>query len=182
MILEALSPREQAQLLYDSLASQDMNARVTAGFAISSLQSWGFPADSYSSLLRLKYDEPISFDTFFRGMASAIGAFRAPNMSAIARSDRERADAVFNIIDLDGSGEIEFSELKVLLISWGMTAKEAEHTIVSLDTNGDGAISRDEFYTNFVPVWRYAWDEIKDSVHRAHLIGAAKHAQVAQVV
>ena len=176
-MLEALSPSEQAQLLYDSLTAET-KGNVTAEKAVQALQSWGFPADCYVSLERMEADDPVKFPTFFRAMQSAVGVFRTPGLSAIARSDRERADAIFDLLDLDGSGEIEMAELKVLLVSWGMTLREAEITCIAHDTNGDGLINREEFFVNFVPVWRYAWDEIKDSVRRTHIIEQAKHAQV----
>ena len=176
-MLEALSPSEQAQLLYDSLVAET-KGNVTAQKAVQALQSWGFPADCYVSLERMEADAPVKFPTFFRAMQSAVGAFRTPGLSAIARSDRERADAIFDLLDLDGSGEIEISELKVLLVSWGMTLREADHTCHVHDIRGNGLISRDNFFRNFVPVWRYAWDEIKDSVRRNHRIEQAKHVKV----
>lgn len=155
VLVEALSPREQAQLLYDTL-QRDSGAGhlVTAGVAARALQTWGWPKEAWASLHDLGEAENISFDTFFRSMQSAVGVFRMPGLSAIARSDRERSDAVFDLLDLDRSGVIELRELKILLVSWGVTAKEAETTILALDNNGDGMIDREEFYRNFVAVWR----------------------------
>lgn len=175
--MEALSPKEQASLLFDLLQRDSGSARVvTASAARKALSEWGIPRDAVSALEELPAERPISAETFFRAMQSSVGLFQAPGLAATARSDRERADAVFDLLDLDESGYIEMGELKVLLVSWGVTIREAESTIRALTKSGNGVIDREEFFKHFVPVWRYAWEEIKDSVRRSRNIGLARQS------
>lgn len=52
---------------------------------------------------------------------------------------------IFDEIDLDESGYIEFEELKELLYGCGLGTKQVEAFIDIADANGDGKISREEF-------------------------------------
>jgi Ca2+-binding EF-hand superfamily protein len=53
--------------------------------------------------------------------------------------------AVFDIMDVDGDGEITREEFSRLLEVWGVTTPEAMQTFDRMDANGDGVISRQEF-------------------------------------
>ncbi|MBM7167612.1 EF-hand domain-containing protein [Streptomyces sp. G44] len=53
--------------------------------------------------------------------------------------------AVFDIMDVDGDGQITREEFSRLLEVWSVTAPEAMQTFDRMDANGDGVISRQEF-------------------------------------
>jgi len=64
------------------------------------------------------------------------------------KSPSQRADQAFDYLDKDGSGAISSVELKKSLCELGQTLTEAEieKMIHAIDENGDGEITRDEFY------------------------------------
>ena len=62
------------------------------------------------------------------------------------------ANEVYNVIDIDGDGEITRDELSAHLLSCGYTPAAVDAVFGALDTNADAAISRVEFATAFIKV------------------------------
>ena len=60
------------------------------------------------------------------------------------------ADALFETIDTDGSGEIDKSEFSAHLSKSGFSRVTIAHIFDVLDVNSDGAISREELRRSFV--------------------------------
>ena len=59
------------------------------------------------------------------------------------------ADAVFDIIDLDGDNEITVLELRKHLDGTGYSASSVDDIFRALDLNCNGAISREEMRAGF---------------------------------
>ena len=96
-----------------------------------------------------KFDAGIDFNTFLRcvwniGERSVKPAVGKSNPLAgrdlLKLTPREKARAVFDSIDLDGSGVIEPFELSELLLSWGCPSDEITGYLSSYDADGDGKI------------------------------------------
>lgn len=64
------------------------------------------------------------------------------------QSEKELSDA-FNILDEDGSGEIDAKEFEFVMLHLGQdfTAAEIKDMIKAADTNKDGSIDKKEFIT-----------------------------------
>jgi Ca2+-binding EF-hand superfamily protein len=54
-------------------------------------------------------------------------------------------EALFNAGDSDSDGEISLENFKKMNLAWQPDEAQAEQTFGKLDTNGDGAISKEEF-------------------------------------
>ena len=118
-----------------------------------------------------KFGDAIEFQTFLRCVWN-IGERSQPSAhdgaaSALAGRDllkltpREKARAVFDSIDLDGSGVIEPFELSELLLSWGCPSDEIQDYLKTFDADGDGAIDfEDEFYPSLSAIWTFGFEQV----------------------
>lgn len=66
--------------------------------------------------------------------------------------DNDQAEQLFSIIDLDGSGYIDQSELAH--ICGDLPPDELKEIFQELDKDGDGRISHDEFKVGFKDVYK----------------------------
>ncbi|AFZ15511.1 EF hand repeat-containing protein (plasmid) [Crinalium epipsammum PCC 9333] len=57
----------------------------------------------------------------------------------------DQVKALFDAVDLDGSGEIELKEYTIYLKAVGKSEEDAKVAFSKLDADGDGKLSRDEF-------------------------------------
>ena len=85
---------------------------------------------------------------------------RRPPMSA-ASKDTMGKRAVFDALDLDGSGELSKDELVEVMVSWGVPRPEALLCFAHLDKDHGSTISREEFYSDYEPIWLYQVDRMK---------------------
>ena len=88
-------------------------------------------------------------------------------MSGEADTEAER---IFNIIDADKSGEIDASELLTHLLAAGIDADEISRTFAAIDTDGDGAITRDEWRAGYA---RYAALNAVDTIAPQNFVAPA---------
>lgn len=70
-------------------------------------------------------------------------AARVAHSDSVHYSDAARL--VFDELDVDASGTIDYAELVRLLTLWGLPAHEAQAALAAVDKNGDNQISFDEF-------------------------------------
>ena len=61
----------------------------------------------------------------------------------------DRANAIFDQIDADKSGEIDPKELMMALLGAGQEHETVSDLFRVLDTDGNGSISREEFIAGF---------------------------------
>ena len=64
-------------------------------------------------------------------------------------------------LDLDGSGELSKDELVEVMVSWGVPRPEALLCFAHLDKDHGSTISREEFYSDYEPIWLYQVDRMK---------------------
>ena len=57
---------------------------------------------------------------------------------------------MFDVIDLNGDGEISTAELRAHLLNGGYTEDGADAVFASLDENSDGSLSREELRSGFL--------------------------------
>ena len=117
-----------------------------------------------------KFDSGIDFNAFLRcvwniGERSVQPAVGKSNSllgkDLLKLTPREKARAVFDSIDLDGSGVIEAFELSELLVSWGCPSDEIESYLKSFDADGDGEIDFDnEFFPCMQAIWTFGFDNV----------------------
>ena len=117
-----------------------------------------------------KFDSGIDFNAFLRcvwniGERSVQPAAGKSNSllgkDLLKLTPREKARAVFDSIDLDGSGVIEAFELSELLVSWGCPSDEIESYLKSFDADGDGEIDFDnEFFPCMQAIWTFGFDNV----------------------
>lgn len=67
-----------------------------------------------------------------------------------AASIQAQADAVFNLIDVDGNGGVSFDELRDHLVTSGYAAAAVEKIFNKLDADADGELSKEELRDGFV--------------------------------
>jgi hypothetical protein len=88
-----------------------------------------------------------------------LGKFFNKDLSKVI--PRERARAVFDSIDLDGSGKLEVFELAELLTAWGCPSNEVVTYMKDFDHDGDGEITfDDEFFPFMQQIWQFGWDNV----------------------
>ena len=83
------------------------------------------------------------------------------SLSCFGNSDVETfSKRVFDVIDKDGNGTIDASEIVRLLKkgSFNITEDKAREWIKKVDTNGDGVLSSDEFIKFFTDVFVQMFD------------------------
>ena len=81
----------------------------------------------------------------------------------MSKEDEEEIDAIFNRVDVDGSGCIDFDELTKYLDGQGFSTKAIQQLFSNMDVNQSGKISRKEFRRIFQ---YYDADMIFDIVDR----------------
>lgn len=85
-----------------------------------------------------------------------------------AKSDQDRAALVFRRIDLDNDGFIARFELELLLIEWGLPKSDVERWLTLGDGDGDGKITRADFYEKFRPVWKFIYYVVVETKNAGH--------------
>ncbi|MFI5311016.1 MAG: cyclic nucleotide-binding domain-containing protein [Gemmatimonadales bacterium] len=133
---------------------------------------WSIPESLARELLaRKRLPERVDLATF-RGEVWSLGHVRekARKFAAIdaAKSDQDRAGLVFRRIDLDGDGYISRFELELLLIEWGLPKSDADRWMRLGDSDGDGRLTRADFYERFRPVWKFIYYVVVESKDPGH--------------
>lgn len=63
----------------------------------------------------------------------------------IAKDNLAYANSAFDVVDLDGDGDISFAEWETTMKALGFDTAHARVTFDAMDTNGNNTIQRDEF-------------------------------------
>ena len=106
------------------------------------------------------------FSRFFDEVWSVSEIRRRASISVAAhgaKSERDKAQVVFQQVDLDKDGQLTRHELKPLLTEWGLPESEVKRYLDRFDTDHDNAISFDEFFTNMKPVWQFIYYDVVQS-------------------
>jgi CRP-like cAMP-binding protein/Ca2+-binding EF-hand superfamily protein len=85
--------------------------------------------------------------------------------TAAARSDRDKAEFVFDLLDLDRDGQLKRSEFEALTSEWGMPGPEADQLLNHLGLTDGGQMDFDQFFRQLRPVWRFVYYDVVDAKH-----------------
>jgi Ca2+-binding EF-hand superfamily protein len=104
-------------------------------------------------------DNQISFDEFYRHIWS-IGSIntrivKLPKNQEATLTDKDKAQLVFEMLDIDKSNYIGAVELNMLLSQWGMEYVDAA-SYINKYVGKKHKISFDEFFVHLQPVWIFA--------------------------
>ncbi len=175
------NPLEQeraARTVFDAL-DENKQGTLTRDDLTPVMISWGLPAAVIASVIERGFGNQnrIDFDVFRKHIWSIRGlrarASRQVKLREI-HSERDKAQFVFEQIDLDRDGVIGRSDLTLLLLEWGLPAEEADRYIERADTNRNGQIDFDEFFRHVRPVWRFIFYDIyraEDARENTEMIG-----------
>lgn len=68
-----------------------------------------------------------------------------PSTNPIKDIDVDHRDRVFRLMDKNGDGRITTEELMEVIEELGAPGEDAREMMLTLDSNGDGSLSSDEF-------------------------------------
>jgi Ca2+-binding EF-hand superfamily protein len=71
-----------------------------------------------------------------------------------------QAKIVFNHIDVDKTGYLEYAEIEMLLLEWGMDDYEARRYIKKF-AGSDSKLDLKEFEHSMQPIWRFGYESLK---------------------
>ncbi|WP_405021318.1 EF-hand domain-containing protein [Kitasatospora sp. NBC_00070] len=71
------------------------------------------------------------------------------DLSLLDSTFRPALDAEFDTADTDGNGVLEGDEIDRIWTAWGMSDQDAKTAMEQMDRDGDGRISRDEYYSTW---------------------------------
>jgi hypothetical protein len=137
--------------------------RLDRDAVLRALAPWGLPAVSAGEFVdRLLRAGPVTLEQFRENIWS-IGAIRQHARRALAleqaTTDREKAEMVFTLLDLDGDRFLSPKEINWLLSEWGLPSGESRHYLKRA-ANAEGLIALPAFITHLEPVWRFVFDEV----------------------
>jgi len=85
--------------------------------------------------------------------------------TAAARSDRDKAEFVFGLLDLDRDGRLGRPEFEALTSEWGMPEPESDRLLRHLGLTDGGQVDFDQFFRQLRPVWRFVYYDVVDAKH-----------------
>ncbi|MDX3388303.1 hypothetical protein PV682_43745 [Streptomyces niveiscabiei] len=130
VLLAAATAHDRARALFDSLDA-DGDGVLTP----DELAEQRRPARPFVHAFTERFGQRIPFDTFFRHLY--------------------RVHGLDEFLGLDGSGALDASELRLLLLGWGLPDRETDRYLAAYD-DGDGQISFEGFYAAMGPTRRFA--------------------------
>lgn len=82
---------------------------------------------------------------------------------AAARSERDKAELVFQRLDVDGDGVLSRVELDALLREWSMPPKEVDRWLARAGAKDH--LTFEQFRTHLRPVWRFIFYDVVEAQH-----------------
>ena len=164
-----VNPEEDERLarqFFQSLASNG-DKHLTSADISRGLLGLRIPKDAVEHFVsRQVQNEPLDFTQFRDKVWSVRDIRRRAVISVAARgakSERDKAQVVFQQIDLDKDGRLAKFELKPLLTEWGLPESEVQRYLNRFDADHDGAISFDEFFHGMKRVWQFIYYDVVQS-------------------
>lgn len=166
------SEDDAAASVYFKALDEDHDGFLEARDLRRAFANWNVPESLTKELLARKSLPPRVDLATFRSEVWAIGNVRekARTFAEIeaAKTDQDRAALVFRRIDLDGDGYISRFELELLLIEWGLPASDVDRWLALGDSDGDGRITRTDFYDKFRVVWSFIYYVVVEAHNSGH--------------
>merc|ERR1711879_659920 len=124
-----------------NLFDTDGTGTIDPGELKAAMRSLGFESKNptiFQMIASLDADGPIGFDDFLDSITHKLGD----------KDSREGIFKIFQLFDDDGTGHISLKNLKRVSKELGetMTEEELKEMIERADSNGDGAITPEDFY------------------------------------
>jgi len=154
-----LSDKEKAKKLFDTYDKDD-SGLLSADEIETVLKEWDVSETFRNGLVKyLTKKGGVDFDRFYRylwclGNTSWLQQQDARNLT----TPKQKAEFIFDLIDLDDSGRIEAFELKTLLFAWGLPEEDVEECLKHYGP--DLEIDFDEFFEKMSPIWKFAYYDV----------------------
>ncbi|MCB9739775.1 MAG: cyclic nucleotide-binding domain-containing protein [Deltaproteobacteria bacterium] len=148
---------DKARAVFDHF-DHDGDGRWDAEAVKQVLSSWSLPQSTTAALVPAASAGGIDFDAFVHDIWS-LGTVRnratlAVEVSAL-KSLRDKAQLAFDVLDLDGDGQLSAHELELLLLEWNLPLEETASYIRVADSDGDGRLDFEDFFRRMQPVWEF---------------------------
>jgi len=75
-------------------------------------------------------------------------------------TEETQSQAIFDALDIDGSGGISTAELSLVLRHYGLPLKQVAEVMKAYDSNEDNVIDYKEFHDSFRPFWLYIYRDL----------------------
>ncbi len=160
--------KHSARNFFDSLL-EPSSQQVTVDALYQSLAGSGLTVDDLRSGLEARFGgHSLSFDAFY----DQVWSLREIRRHALvvagaekAKSDRDKAEFVFGLLDLDRDGFLVQSDFELLTSEWAMPAPEAARLLEHLEVTKGRKMDFDGFFRRLRPVWRFVFYDVVDAKH-----------------
>jgi Ca2+-binding EF-hand superfamily protein len=161
---EGASPEELAKAVFDKLDT-DKSGELDRVEVENLLNAWGASQKLRESFF-YHYGETqkIGFGSFVSTFWQGDRAISKLLDDAPADSSSQ-AKIVFDHIDVDKTGFLEYAEIEMLLLEWGMDAYEARRYITKF-AGSDSKIDLKEFEETMQPIWRFGYQSLREGAIR----------------
>ena len=156
--------RELAQSFF-RVVDRDSDGFITPDEVEAMLASSTLPVQAIRQFMEAKVEGGrLAFEPFYDHLWT-IQELRQAAREVIfthsgERSDHDKADFVFRLLDLDGNNVIDRVELQSLLTEWSMPPHEAQRWTRSLGIPDDEDISFTTFFSKMRPIWRFIYYDV----------------------
>lgn len=149
--------KENARAVFDYL-DVDKSGSLKINEIESLLNEWGANTSIKESFMNnFGKSNGIDFHTFTSTIWLSGRMQEVLSKDAVSNltTPEEKSKFVFNQLDLDESGYIEMVEIEMLLLEWGLDAREAQRYISKFG-GADKRLDYAEFHTKLSPIWKFA--------------------------
>lgn len=168
----APNPGHERQAAQECFASLEggKDGRVAPDAVARLLTASGLPRSAVQQFTAKRGSEPMVFDEFMRtvwpirevrDVASARRALPS------ARSARDKAELVFERLDMDGDGRLGRTELDLLLRGWSLPPREVDRWLERTGVAEQGSIDFASFFKHLTPVWKFIYYDIVEAQYGA---------------
>lgn len=159
--------QELAQSFF-RVVDRDSDGFITSEELGTVLVASPLPVGAIQQFMEAKSDDGrMAFDSFFNHLWTIQDLRQAAREVIFThsgeRSEHDKADFVFRLLDLDGNNVIDRVELQSLLSEWSMPAKEAQRWTRSLGIPDDEDIDFETFLSKMRPIWSFIYYDVVEA-------------------
>lgn len=123
------------------------------------LASWALPPEALDAFLeKIDCKGNVTFETFLQKIWSVSSVRKRASLAVKIQSLpslRDKAQFIFDLLDLDKDGTLKPFEFKLLLLEWNLPPDETEKYLAICAQDGEERIDFETFYHRMQPVWQY---------------------------